>query len=131
MRLSDVKGERTLDVIADIIDPICNIAQDEKAAALFKREKLPQGENARTYTIKRLRKGAPALIRAHKDDIIAILSSIEGTSPAAYSKSLNLVKLTRDFIELVNDDAFFELFISAQSGDSSGSAPESTEAPGA
>ena len=28
MKLSDIKGERTLDVIADIIDPIANIAED-------------------------------------------------------------------------------------------------------
>ena len=38
MRLSDIKGDRVFDVIADIIDPIANIASDETASALFKRE---------------------------------------------------------------------------------------------
>ena len=43
MRLSDIKGERTLDVIAEIIEPIANIAEDEAAAELFRREKPPEG----------------------------------------------------------------------------------------
>ena len=34
MRLSDVRGDRTLDVIADLIDPISEIASDEEAVAL-------------------------------------------------------------------------------------------------
>ena len=38
MKLSDVKGERTIEVIAEIIDPIANIAEDEEASAMFKRE---------------------------------------------------------------------------------------------
>lgn len=127
MRLSDVKGERTLDVIADIIEPICNIAEDEKAAALFRREKLPEGVDARSFTIRRLKKGVPALVKGHKADIITILSSVEGTSPDAYTGTLNLLKLIKDFTELITDEAFTGLFISAQSGDSSGSAPERTE----
>ena len=127
MRLSNVKGERALDVIADIIEPIANIAEDDKAAALFRREKLPDGVDARAFTVQRLKKGVPALVKSHKDDIITILSSIEGTSREAYTDKLDLLKLIRDFTELITDEAFTGLFISAQSGDSSGSAPESTE----
>ena len=55
MKLSDIKGERTLDVIAEVIEPIANIAEDEKTAALFKREKLPEGENATTFLLKRIK----------------------------------------------------------------------------
>ncbi len=57
MRLSDIKGERTLDVIADIIDPIANIAEDEVASDLFKREKLPEGMTAKKFLLQRARKG--------------------------------------------------------------------------
>ena len=128
MKLSDIKGERTLDVIADIIDPIANIAEDETASALFKREKLPQGMTANQFLIQRARKAVPALLKGHKKDIIAILAAIDGTTPEEYTDSLNLVRLTKDCVELLTDDAFGTLFISAQSGDSSGSAPESTEA---
>lgn len=129
MRLSDIKGERTLEVIADIIDPIANIAEDEEASSLFKREKLPEGMTAKKFLLQRARKAAPALLKGHKSDIIAILSAIEGTSPEAYAGALNLVKLIKDTVDLLTDEAFGALFISAQTGDSSGSAPENTEAP--
>lgn len=126
MRLSDVKGERTLDVIADIIDPICNIAEDESASAIFKRKKLPEGTTAKKFLLQRAKKSLPVLLKNHKGDLIAIFAAIEGVSPGEYAESLNLVKLTKDFIDLITDDAFSTLFISAQSGKPSGSAPEST-----
>lgn len=127
MRLSDIKGERTLDVIAEIIEPITNIATDDIAAAMFKREKLPEGETAKGFLLNRAKKSLPQLLKNHKSDIISILASIEGTSAAEYSEKLNLVKLTKDFIDLMTDEAFTELFTSAQSGDSSGSVQENTE----
>ena len=129
MKLSDIKGERTLDVIADIIDPIANIAEDEEASNLFRKERLPEGTTKKSFLLQRARKAVPALLKGHKGDIIAILSAIEGTTAEEYTASLNLVKLTKDAIDLITDEAFMTLFISAQSGTSSGSAPESTEAP--
>jgi len=134
MKLSEINGDRTLEVIADIIDPIANIAEDDEAAALFKREKLPEGTTPKKFLLNRARKAAPALLKGHKADIIAILSTIEGTSPEDYSGALNMVKLLKDFVELLTDEAFTELFISAQNEGAEkpfGSAPENTEAPGA
>lgn len=127
MKLSEIKGERTLDVIADIIDPIANIAEDEAASELFRREKLPEGMTAKQFLLKRARKAVPALLKGHKADIIAILSTIEGTSPEDYTGALNMVKLFKDFTELLTDETFTALFISPQSGKPSGSALESTE----
>ena len=127
MKLSDIHGERVFDVIADIIDPIANIAEDEKASAMFRREKLPDGMTAKQFVTQRARKALPALLKGHKGDIIAILAAIEGVSADDYKGTLNLVKLTRDATELLTDEAFGELFISAQSGKSSGSAQENTE----
>ena len=127
MRLSDIQGERVFDVIADIIDPIANIAEDDAASALFKREKLPEGMTVKQFAMQRARKALPALLKGHKTDIIAILASIEGVSAESYKGALNLVKLMQDATELLADDAFTALFISAQSGKSSGSAQENTE----
>lgn len=128
MKLSDVKGERTLEVVADLIDPICNIAQDENAAALFRKEKVPNGVTAKDFILQRVKKGAPKLLKNHKSDIVAILAAIDGVSPEEYEHGLNLVKLFSDFVELMTDEAFGALFISAQSETSSGSAQENTEA---
>lgn len=127
MRLSDIQGDRVFDVIADIIDPIANIAEDDAASALFKREKLPEGVTAKEFMTQRARKALPALFKNHKGDIIAILAAIEGVSTDDYKGALNLVKLMRDTAELLTDDAFTALFLSAQSENSSGSAQENTE----
>ena len=127
MRLSDIKGDRVFDVIADIIDPIANIASDETASAFFKREKLPEGMTAKSFLLKRARKAVPALLKGHKNDIITVLSTIEGVSADDYRASLTLAKLMQDTAELMTDEAFGELFISAQSGTSSGSAQENIE----
>ena len=129
MRLSDIKGDRTLEVIAEIIDPIANIAEDEEASSMFKREKLPEGMTAKKFLLKRVRKSLPVLLKGHKADIIAILSAIEGVSAEEYSGALNLVKLVKDCTDLLTDEAFMELFISAQSETNSGSAQENIEAP--
>lgn len=130
MKLSDIKGERTFDVIADVIDPIANIAEDEAASNLFRKKKLPDGMTKKEFFIQRARKCVPALLRGHRDDIIAILAAIEGVPPDAYTETLNLVKLTSDVVDLLTDDAFGELFFSAQTGGSSGAAPENTTEPG-
>ena len=126
MRLSDIKGDRVFDVIADIIDPIANIASDETASAIFKREKLPEGMTAKSFLMERARKAVPALLKGHKSDIITVLATIEGISANKYRASLTLAKLMQDTAELLTDEAFGELFISAQSGTSSGSAQENT-----
>ena len=126
MKLSDIKGERTLDVIAEVIEPIANIAEDEKTAALFKREKLPEGENATTFLLKRIKASLPVLLKRHKRDLITIFAAIEGVSYNEYAATLNLEKLAIDLLELFADEAFRVFFISAQSETSSGSAQEST-----
>lgn len=129
MRLSNIKGDRTLEVIAEIIDPIANIAEDKEASAMFRREKLPEGMTAKKFLMKRVRKSLPVLLKGHKADIIAILSAIEGVSQEEYAGALNLVKLVKDCTDLLTDEAFMQLFISAQSENKSGSAQENIEAP--
>lgn len=126
MKLSDIKGERVLEVIADVIDPIANIAEDEAASAMFRREKLPEGMTARKFLMERARKAAPALLRGHKDDIITILAAISGVPPEEYAETMSIPKLLTDFIELMTDDCFGQLFISARSKGLSGSAQENT-----
>lgn len=128
MRLSDIKGDRVFDVIADIIEPISNIAADETVSLLFKREKLPEGMSVKTFMLERVKKTVPTILKSYKDDIIKILSTIEGVSEDDYRASLTLAKLIQDVTELLTDNSFGELFISARGGISSGSAQENIEA---
>ena len=114
MKLSDIKGDRVLDVIADIIDPIANMVQDEDVAAMFKREAVPEGMEAREFFAARMRKSVPALLKGHKSDIIAILAAIDGVTPEQYAASLDFPKLFTDVMELVTDDAFLNFLSSSE-----------------
>lgn len=131
MKLSDVKGDRVLDVIADIIDPIANMVQDKDVAAMFERKAVPDGMEARDFFAERMRKGMPALLKGHKADIIAIMAAIDGVTPEQYAESLNLPKLFTDVMELVTDNAFLDFLSSPETkkdADAPGAASESFEA---
>ena len=130
MKLSDIKGDRVLDVIADIIDPIANMVQDKDVAAMFKREAVPDGMEARDFFAKRMRKGLPVLLKSHKADIIAVMAAIEGVTPEQYAVSLDFPKLFTDVMELVTDDAFLDFLSSSETGkgaDAPGSASANFE----
>lgn len=116
MKLSNIKGDRVLDVIADIIDPIANMVQDKDVAAMFKREAVPEGMEARDFFAKRMCKGLPVLLKGHKADIIAIMAAIEGVTPERYAASLDFPKLFTDVMELVTDDAFLNFLSSSETG---------------
>lgn len=129
MKLSDVKGDRVFDVIADLIEPIANIASDKEATEMFKKKKVPEGMEAKAFLMQRLTKALPQLLKGHKKDMIAILSTIEDCSADEYAEKLTLATLMRDCADLLNDKAFMELFISAQTEEpSSASAPMTSEA---
>lgn len=130
MKLSDIKGDRVLDVIADIIDPIANMVQDKDVAAMFERKAVPEGMDARDFFAERMRKGMPVLLKGHKADIIAIMAAIEGVTPEQYAASLDLPKLFTDVMELVTDDAFLDFLSSSKTekdADAPGAASASSE----
>lgn len=130
MKLSDVKGDRVLDVIADIIDPIANIATDKGVNEMFKPQAVPEGMEAREFFAMRMCKGMPALLKGHKHDIIAILAAIEGVTPEEYTDTLDLAKLFTDAMELMTDKAFISFLSSPKTGKDApapGSASESFE----
>lgn len=130
MKLSDIKGEIVIDVIADLIVPIANIAVDSEASELFSRKPLPVGMTNGQFMAARAKKAVPALLRNHKDDVIDILSTIAMKDKEEYLAGLTITSLLKDAYEVVMDDIFVELFYSAQTSEneeSSGSAQESTE----
>lgn len=106
MKLSDVRGGRTLDVIADIIPPIARIAQDDSAMEIFKPKDVPEGMEKAQFFASRVEKAAPALLKGHKDDIVTILAAIAGTTVDEYTSNMNLASLIKDFMELITDTEF-------------------------
>lgn len=119
MKLSDVRGERTLEVVADLIGPVASIATDEEVMALFVPKTTPEGITPNQYFAQRMAKAVPQLVRGHKDDIVSILATIGGKTPEEYKSGMTLPSLMKDVTELLTDDGFADFFQSlgtSQSG---------------
>lgn len=105
MRLSEIKGERVFDVIADIIEPCCNIASDKEAASLFDRsEKKPDDMTAAEFALGKVKRSVPTLMRSHKDDLTIILAAISGEDVDEYRESLTMPKLIQGIYEIMTDE---------------------------
>ena len=110
-KISEIKGEDALDVLADLLDPMSEICTDEKVKELFKeRKKL----NLATYILKK-----------HKKSILTILALLEGVKPDEYKPSLAVLPVL--VLQLLNDPDVIAVFRFAGSGISSGSAMENTQ----
>ena len=115
MKLSEIKGEDTLDVLADIIDPITVIATDAKV------KELRDSGVPRLVLVKHL-------LKEHKKSIIDILATINRQSVDEYKETLTIESLVVSLVELSNDPLLAEVFQSqGQNMTSSGSATENTE----
>lgn len=110
MKLSDIKGERVFDVIADIIEPIVNISQDKDAAEIFTPRELPEGMEPWEFFLVRIKKSLPSLLKTHRDDFVAIMAAVNDVTPDEYKESMTLAKLLSDTIELVTDREFMSFF---------------------
>jgi len=108
MKLSEIRGERAIEVIADLIEPIADIASDPKCANLFQGE-VKKGETVREAGLRNLKAKVPYLLRTHKHNVIAILAALNDT-PA---ESLNLFSITKGIVDMFSDKELIELFTSA------------------
>lgn len=113
MKLSDIKGERTIEVIAEIIEPIANIAADANTSKLFKKVTAKNEKEAKKLAREKLVKFLPVLLKDHKQDVISILAAVAGKTYEEYSAEMNLASLTKDATDLITDAEFLTLFQSA------------------
>lgn len=100
MKLSDIKGERTLEVVANIVEPLTCIATDEEVRAAL------AGCTDKAKAVKGIGKVAATVAKKHGDEAIEILAAIEGVEPEEYAASLSLGKLIRDILDLMSDEEF-------------------------
>lgn len=115
MRLSEIEGEQALDVLADIIDPIAEIATDEKVQNIYN-----SGEPKIMI--------AKEMLKNHKKAVIQIMAALDGEDPETYR--FTLTSLPAKVMDILNDPELEQLFQSqGQMKDkpSSGSATENTE----
>ncbi len=108
MKLGEIKGDRAVEVIADLIAPIANIAQDFPNYKIFKSDKK-EGEDDRDMTIRVFKEKVPELLKSHKKDVLDILCTINEQE----AQDLSVVDIIKGVIELTNDQDFLNLFLSA------------------
>lgn len=129
MKLSDIKGERVFDVIADIIEPVATIAQDEEAVKLFDAKTRPEDMTPWEYFIDRAKVAVPVLMRKYKSEICVIMAAINDVDVDEYINGvenpdyeedndlprytvqpLTVPKLFADVLDLITDSEFISFF---------------------
>lgn len=117
MRLSEIKGEDALDVVADLIEPIAEIAMDEQFMTAYRAGK------PKLLLIK-------YVLKAHKHAMLTMLATLERKSVEDYVKEVNLLSLPAQILDIVEDPEVARLFgLQGQTEKPSfGSAMENTEA---
>ena len=113
MKVSEIKGDQALDVLADIMDSAVEIMLDKEIA-----EQLKIGNQYKAVTLA---------IRNHKSAVKYMLARLEGEDPETYEPSL--ISLPMKVLEVVNDPYIAQLFTSQGQikETSSGSAMVNTE----
>jgi len=95
MKLSEIKGEKALELLADIIDPLTTILADEE---------VKEAANDRVKAIQ-------VVLRKYPAEIIYILALLNQEDPETYQPSL--LALPKMLIELTEDEEFKAVFTSA------------------
>lgn len=116
MKLSDFENEKALDVLADIMEPAAKILSDEKVRELYNNGK------PKLFLVQ-------YVLKNHKEEVVMILATLNDEKPEEFR--FNLLSLTRDLLDVVNDKELEAVFISQgqMMGDEfSGSAMANTEA---
>lgn len=122
--LSGIKGESTLRAFAQIIDPLCNIAEDPETREMLLMERRPTGRSKNAYMMQQAYK----VLAAHERDFCTVMAVCHGCTVEEYKGSLTYELAIEDLAKLLNDDVWKSFFKMAQSGEKcSTSAQESTE----
>lgn len=125
LTLAEIKGEKSFDILAELIEPVTNIATDEKTAKLFGVRAVPEGMTVKDFILQRVKEAIPALMRNHKRDLIKILSQLSEMSEKEYKAQMTLDGVLLDLSQLISDPIFNAFFTMPQSIDKySGSASE-------
>ena len=115
MKLSEIKGEKAIEVFADLLEPASRILSDEEVLNSIK-EKEPQ-----VIIIKKM-------LKNHSKDVVEMMAILDDVPVEEYE--VNFITLPAKLVELFNDEAINELFTSQSQNevsDGSGSVMVNTE----
>lgn len=96
MKLSDIKGEQALNAMADLIDPVSEIAQNKILVGLIR---------AKNYA-----EAVKLGLKKHQKAILAILAILNQQDVETYEPSL--AEIPKMLLDLFNDKELLDLFSS-------------------
>lgn len=117
MKLSEIKGERAIEVFADLLDPVVRIISDDEILAAFK-------DNEKKVVI------IQKMLKKHPKEIIEAMAIIDGIPVEEYKANVDFLTFPAKLIEFFNDEAVAKLFTSQSQNETemnSGSAMENIE----
>lgn len=120
MKLSEVKGEKALDMFADLIEPAMEIVEDKEITKVFQDR---EGKSTKSV----LAKAVAIAIKKHKKAVIQMLATLDDVPVEEYD--CNIMSLPKKALDILNDPAIFDLFTSQgqETQTPSGSATENIE----
>lgn len=107
MKLSEVKGEKALDMLADLIEPIMEIIEDKEVSKILKSRHNKDKVDSTKIILGR---AVSAAIKNHKKAVITILATLDDIPVDQYE--CNLLSLPKKMMDIINDPAIFDLFTS-------------------
>jgi hypothetical protein len=96
MRLSDIKGEKALDAMADLIDPLAEIAQNKILVGLIRK--------------KNYKEAVKIGLKQHKKAVLTILAILNQQDVETYEPTL--AEIPKMLLDLFNDKELLNLFSS-------------------
>lgn len=95
MKLSEIKGEKAIEVFADLLEPVGVILSDEEITKLIRND-APKLEIVQK------------MLKKHAKDVVKMMAVIDDVPVEKYE--VNFVTLPAKLIELFNDEAVTQLF---------------------
>ena len=102
MKLSEIKGEAALDVLADLMDPLTAILADPNV------KEVVEGKKPKLIIAK-------SLIKDHKKEIVEIFAILNQKTPEEYMESMTITSLIVETLDLLNDKELND-FLDLQTG---------------
>lgn len=115
MKSNAEMNEKSLEITAEIFEPMCDLMMDKEFAKLY---------------VTDLKKAMAYACKAHKEEVIKIASALEGTTPDKYVVNpfllpINLIATIGAYAKMAKD--LFPSQARSTEETSSGSATENTE----
>lgn len=120
MKLAEIKGEKAFDAISGMVTAIANIAGDENFTKAVKEMKGKKDKGAVIKTI------VPVLLDDHRDDVVTILSIMNGQSREEYLEELTPTKLIADIWSVLTDEDVLGFLSPVKTAKGSGSTSANT-----